>query len=411
MDYGIILFVYNRPVTTQKVLDSLKANNIKSLYIFQDGLKEGSSADGWNETSRLIHAIDWCETKIFVSETNKGLAQSIIDGVTKILSTEEAVIVIEDDCLLHQDFIHFMECCLEQYRDNQSVMAISGYRSPITLPEDYSLPVYASYRVSSWGWGTWRDRWKLFQRDYTLLAQIKKDPEAARILEDYGGREVEQMLIENLKKETSWAVFWTLTCMLHKGISIHPVHNLVAHIGYGNEAGVHQSSRTVFEMDLDGERHIYYDLPKDVTVQPEITECFKRMVCAYRRNTTADKQRYYREGLQKWVELLQNGETLRDRLLQSSVTSCVLFGKNQETKLLIAELGSCITIEYIMASEAEPGERFLGYPVFSEVQPDKENHLLIVIPGFDKPELTVMKGLAAFDRVLGFRELFEEEEG
>lgn len=407
MDYGIILFVYNRPVSTQKVLDSLKANNIKSLYIFQDGLKEGSSADGWNETSRLIHAIDWCETKIFVSETNKGLAQSIIDGVTAILSTEEAVIVIEDDCVLHQDYIHFMECCFEQYRDNQSVMAISGYRWPITLPKDYALPIYASYRISSWGWGTWRDRWKWFRRDYTLMTQIKKDPEAARILEDYGGIDVGQMLIGNLIKETSWAVFWTLTCMLHKGINIQPVHNLVAHIGYGNEAGVHLGSRTVFEMDLDGERHTYYDLPKDVTVHPEITECFKRMLRAYRGNTTADKQRYYREGLQRWVELLQNGETLRDKLLQNGVTSCVLFGKNQETKLLIAEIGSCITIEYIMASEAEPGECFLVYPVFSEVQPDKENRLLIVIPGFDKPELTVIKGLAAFDRVLGFQELFE----
>ena len=82
MKTGIALFVYNRPKHTKKVLEGLRKNRIDKLYIFADGLKKEEHKKDVDEVRALIDNIDWCETEIIKSETNKGLANSI--GLCKL---------------------------------------------------------------------------------------------------------------------------------------------------------------------------------------------------------------------------------------------------------------------------------------------------------------------------------------
>lgn len=111
---------------------------------------------------------------IFVSEKNKGLVTSIVQGLNYSFQKYEASVVIEDDCYLHKDFYKFVKAGLEQYVGDRSVYSITGYRWPIKIPEGYTKSIYTSYRISSWGWGTWKDRWESFSEDYRVLARIKK---------------------------------------------------------------------------------------------------------------------------------------------------------------------------------------------------------------------------------------------
>ena len=110
MDIALAVFAYNRPVHLQKVLDALKNNiRLQNVYIFQDGLAEEKDRENWIKVQNAIQSIDWMEYSYITYPQNKGCASSIEDGITYVLSEHEAVIVLEDDCVPHEDFISFTD--------------------------------------------------------------------------------------------------------------------------------------------------------------------------------------------------------------------------------------------------------------------------------------------------------------
>ncbi|WP_223813586.1 glycosyltransferase family 2 protein [Geobacillus zalihae] len=156
---AILLFVYNRPDHTLKVLEGLKKNNVKRLYVFCDGPKTQEDLGKVERTRELIRNIDWCEVEAVFRDRNIGLASSIINGVTDIFQKGyDSVIVLEDDCVPKENFIKFMIDSLEYYRSFKEVMHISGFGLPIKKYTD--ADVYFTPYPCSWGWGTWADVWK-----------------------------------------------------------------------------------------------------------------------------------------------------------------------------------------------------------------------------------------------------------
>ena len=107
----IILFVYNRPWHTEKTLEALMGNDRadqSTLYIYADGAKENSSQnqlDKIRKVREVIRKKQWCkEIHILESNENKGLAESIILGVTSIVNRYDQVIVLEDDLITSKHF-------------------------------------------------------------------------------------------------------------------------------------------------------------------------------------------------------------------------------------------------------------------------------------------------------------------
>src|SRR6185503_16200635 len=89
----VALFVYNRPLHTAVTLLSLsecKEAAESSLYIFADGPKAGATEEDRKlieEVRSLIREKKWCgEVQVIESTVNKGLANSIISGVTSLVN-------------------------------------------------------------------------------------------------------------------------------------------------------------------------------------------------------------------------------------------------------------------------------------------------------------------------------------
>ena len=111
----VILFTYNRPELLRQTLESLSANTLASesdLIVYADGPKENASdlqKQKIQEVRAVIREKQWCKTvTIQESSVNKGLAQSIISGVSTALNKEDKVIVVEDDVLLSPYFLHYL---------------------------------------------------------------------------------------------------------------------------------------------------------------------------------------------------------------------------------------------------------------------------------------------------------------
>ena len=121
----IILFVYNRPEHTKQTVESLlqcKLANESVLYIFSDAPKTDEQKSKVDQVRKYIHCINgFKEIIIEESSVNKGLANSVIYGVSKIFESHESVIVLEDDLIFSSKFLEFMNEALKKYKDDKNM--------------------------------------------------------------------------------------------------------------------------------------------------------------------------------------------------------------------------------------------------------------------------------------------------
>ncbi len=274
MKIATLLFTYNRSYHTEQVLQSLKQNTVlpQRLFVFQDGRREYDNVKEWERVNRLICDIDWCQTEIIVSSANKGLANSILDGIQRVFEQYDAVIVLEDDCVLAVNFISFMQQCFKKYQNVQKVYSVSGYSYPVEL-ERGPYDIYGCGRISSWGWGTWKDRWAKFSKDYELVRKMYQEENASKNYAIWG-KGLEGMLLDNVRGNCdSWAVFWALRVILDEGVCINPYDSLIRNIGLDG-SGVHCGDTDQYDVKLSCENKSTFRLPDQVEIFPNTVEAF-----------------------------------------------------------------------------------------------------------------------------------------
>ncbi|NVN96215.1 MAG: glycosyltransferase [Bacteroidetes bacterium] len=230
----IVLFVYNRPLHTQKTIDALLKNNLASeseLYIFSDGYKDTDKNQTQVENVRnYIKTIKGFKNIIiFERKKNLGLSRNIIDGVTSIIDKYGKIIVLEDDLLTSTYFLKFMNEALSLYEHQDEVISVHGYIYPIKeeLPETFFIK-----GADCLGWGTWKRGWDLFNPDASiLLNKIIKENKTKEF--NYGNS---YPYFKMLKKQAegnvdSWAIRWYASAFLKEKLTLYPYKSLVFHNG------------------------------------------------------------------------------------------------------------------------------------------------------------------------------------
>jgi hypothetical protein len=236
----IALFVYNRPWHTQETIESLLKNDLaedSSLFIYSDAAKKSKDIDDVAKVRKYIQSIQgFNEINIIERDYNYGLAESVIDGVSSLINKYGKVIVLEDDLITSKYFLKYMNSTLEQYKDVNEVASVSGYMFPLEFNEKdfYFLPM-----ISSWGWGTWKDSWDLFEKDgKKLLDRINsnQDKEAFNLDNTYPYYKMLKNQVSG--KNNSWAIRWNASLFTHKKFSIWPAKSLIKNIGFDG-SGTH----------------------------------------------------------------------------------------------------------------------------------------------------------------------------
>lgn len=231
----IALFVYNRPMHTRQAVEALLKNVISKdsdLIIFSDAPKNPELVDAVCKVRQYIRTIAGFKTvKIVERAQNRGLAHSIIDGVTTVVNKHGRVIVLEDDLVVTPHFLDFMNHALDRYEGEEQVIQVSGYMFPvkIKIKEDaLFLPL-----TTSWGWATWQQSWQLFDPDAKGYDQVKKDLVMRKRFNLDGAYDYFSMLEAHLAgKVDSWAVRWQLSAFLSHSLAIYPRHSLVVNAGF-----------------------------------------------------------------------------------------------------------------------------------------------------------------------------------
>ena len=108
----IVLFVYNRLWHSRKTIDALKKNELalkSELFIYADGAKNEKESNQVFEVRNYIQKVSgFKKVTVIERDYNWGLANSIIDGVTKIVNEYGRIIVLEDDLVTSPYFLKFI---------------------------------------------------------------------------------------------------------------------------------------------------------------------------------------------------------------------------------------------------------------------------------------------------------------
>lgn len=236
----ICLFVYNRPKETAEVLSSLARCHLAEeheLYIFSDAAKNEAAEAAVAEVRRLIHhAAGFRAVHVAEAERNKGLARSIIEGVSAVIAEQGRVIVLEDDLVLSADFLQYMNDALEEYADDQRIWSISGYSPSISLPADYEGDIYLTPRASSWGWATWADRWSMIDWEVRGYADFSRNRQRVTQF-NLGGDDMSRLLaLQQRGRINSWAIRWCYAQFLQGSYTVYPRRSKVMNRGFGANA-------------------------------------------------------------------------------------------------------------------------------------------------------------------------------
>ena len=230
----ILLFVYNRPEHTRRVIESLKANAEAAdseLFIYADQARSETDIQQVSEVRRLIRSTDgFKQVTVIEREKNWGLARNVIDGVTTQVNAHGRVIVLEDDLVVAPHFLRFMNDALEMYKNEEKV----GHIQACDFTKDPSLPDTFLIRwTGSWGWATWERAWKHFNPDGKELLSRLEERHLTRYFDFNGNYPFTRMLRRQIAgKNNSWAIRWNASLFLDGILSLNVGRSLVQNTGF-----------------------------------------------------------------------------------------------------------------------------------------------------------------------------------
>jgi hypothetical protein len=129
-------------------------------------------------------------------------------------------------------FFYFSKRLLVEYRNNEKVMAISGFNYFETWRS--SQYDYFFSDGGNWGWASWRRAWELFDYSMASWATIAIDRKK-RIHDFYPNFHQIYQKIET-EDFDAWDIQWHYARLYYDGLSITPSRNLVSNIGFDHSA-------------------------------------------------------------------------------------------------------------------------------------------------------------------------------
>lgn len=247
----VALFVYSRVEHAQQAVQSLLLNPEApetELIVFSDGPRGVLDAKAVAEVRGYIASIRGFKgVRIYTSPINKGLARSIIDGVSQVLKQSNMVIVLEDDLVVSPYFLQYMNSGLRLYKNETRVASIHGYCYPMKRIEGDTFFLRGA---DCWGWATWRRAWDNFEPDGKRLLSKLAQEGLMRKFDLDGAYPYVRMLKNQIKgKNNSWAIRWHASCFIKNMMTLYPSASLVQNIGNDN-SGTHCNTTNSFNVDL-----------------------------------------------------------------------------------------------------------------------------------------------------------------
>jgi len=275
----IVLFAYNRPNHLKKTIESLLKNKLakeSEIYFFSDGSKNDFDKENVELVRKYMNQlVGFKKITISASIKNKGLANSVIEGITQIFNQYDKAIILEDDLQFSEYFLDYMNNALDFYENNSNVFSISGYCLPIEIPTDYKNEVFLFNRINSWGWATWKNRWSSIDWKVSDFSHFINDKNLVKKFNQCGEDVTIMLLKQMLGKIDSWAIRFNYACFKQNKLNVYPIKSLVQNIGTDG-SGSHVKATKRFVSEIANKEPKLVDLQEvDLVIANNYKQYFK----------------------------------------------------------------------------------------------------------------------------------------
>jgi len=236
----VLLMLFNRAETTEKVFQSLRESKPAKLFIAANGPRPDVPEDvaKCQAVKDIFKRIDWeCEVRTYYQKTNIGMQPQWYTALDWFFEHVESGVILEDDCVPNASFFSFCETLLEKYRTEEKVMHINGSNFQFGRKRGDASYYFSEY-PHVWGWATWRRAWSKYDRKLSSFPKFKESGAMDRIANSAAEKNYWMKFFESIYsgRRDGSDVKWLYSIWANGGICITPNINMISNIGFGADA-------------------------------------------------------------------------------------------------------------------------------------------------------------------------------
>lgn len=237
---AVLFIIFNRPDTTARVFERIKATRPARLYVAADGPRADRPDEAvlCGEARAIASKIDWeCELKTLFRDSNAGCKEAVSSAISWFFDNEEEGIILEDDCLPADSFFSFCDAMLHKYRLDTRVRHITG--GNFQLGNVRGDATYYFSKISHvWGWAGWRRVWQDYDKDLTRFEEADAQKTFADVFSDPWLADAWYQIFKELKAGNidTWDYQLGITNYFNNALCVVPNVNLISNIGFGENA-------------------------------------------------------------------------------------------------------------------------------------------------------------------------------
>lgn len=189
------------------------------------------------ETRKVIQTVDWeCEIKTLFRDKNLGCGIAVSSAISWFFEQVEYGIILEDDCLPDISFFHFSKELLHKFKDEESLMLISGNNFLNDRYKPHCSYYFSQYPLI-WGWASWKRAWSKYDYEmsnynFFVENQLNRVFQTA-CQRKYFKSKLNKVIQGNIN---TWDYQWHYSILKNGGMCITPSVNMVENIGLQNNS-------------------------------------------------------------------------------------------------------------------------------------------------------------------------------
>lgn len=276
----VLLFSYNRINELKRTIANLKTaklSNETTLYLFSDGPKNDDESESIETIRTFLKSIRGFKEIIYkFSIKNKGLATSIIEGVTEVLEIHNKAIILEDDLLVSSNFLVYMNNGLNYYQDYENILSVCGFNNTISTrkSDEYPYDIFFARRTSSWGWATWKNKWEGIDWEVKDFEEFSQNKREIKEFNRWGSDMYSMLKRQQQGKVDSWAIRYCYHQHKNNLWSVFPLVSKVKNIGFNDNATNTKQRYNRYEVDLDESSKVNFEFMGEIKLNQNIVAEF-----------------------------------------------------------------------------------------------------------------------------------------
>lgn len=247
----VLIVAFNRPDYLAQTFERVREAKPPRLYLAVDGARvdRDNEAERVAECQQFVKKVDWeCNVYTLFRKENVGCGFGPATAIEWAFEKEDALIVLEDDCVAENSFFRFCDEMLERYKDDNRVWLISGRGHHPEYPFFKEYDYIFSHYGHTWGWATWKRCWKRFDlkmKDFPLWKALGG---ANNVMTTKAERRFYNKwynsIFCNIDKVIlhSWDAQWLYAYQKEGGLAIVPSKNQVHNVGVMGTHSIAKSS-------------------------------------------------------------------------------------------------------------------------------------------------------------------------